>query len=339
MKINWLYICLILAIATLYMIKNRVQNQSLNNYFGTAEAESIIIKSELSGQLVDIRPKAGQLIKKGDTLIRLIKIDFDKKATDQSLDINQIKIQHDLFIQSSKNEINIINAQYDSKITELRKDLDNLDVRNGELDQIKKAFNESLNIHNESPNTSYQTNRKGIIDQIQKLEIEKNTRIDTLNAEIRSNQRWNSTKSALVQSDRIFLDNQRKQLTLCSPIDGFVEDYQIHLLDYINANTELLKITPQKPNYIRGFIPETVDASFALSEGVQLSSATRPEIKTNGEIIYCNPRIVELPTRLRKNPEIKAWGREVYIRISESNVFFIGEKIIITVPEFVAANK
>ena len=66
MKINWLYICLILAIATLYMIKNRVQNQSLNNYFGTAEAESIIIKSELSGQLVDIRPKAGQLIKKGD---------------------------------------------------------------------------------------------------------------------------------------------------------------------------------------------------------------------------------------------------------------------------------
>ena len=96
MKINWLYICLILAIATLYMIKNRVQNQSLNNYFGTAEAESIIIKSELSGQLVDIRPKAGQLINKGDTLIRLVKIDFDKKATDQSLDINQLKIQHDL---------------------------------------------------------------------------------------------------------------------------------------------------------------------------------------------------------------------------------------------------
>ena len=87
--------------------------------------------------------------------------------------INQIKIQHDLFIQSSKNEINIIKAQYDSKIAELRKDLDNLDVRNGELDQIKKAFNESLNFHNEVSNTSYQTNRKGLLDQIQKLEIEK----------------------------------------------------------------------------------------------------------------------------------------------------------------------
>ena len=123
-------------------------------------------------------------------------------------------------------------------------------------------------------------------------------------------------------------------LILLSPIDGFIEDYQIHHFDYINSNTELLKITPQKPNYIRGFIPESVDASFVLNDAVQLSSATRPEIKITGQIIYCNPRIVELPTRLRKNPEIKAWGREVYIRLPESNGFFIGEKMIITISEF-----
>jgi hypothetical protein len=36
---------------------------------------------------------------------------------------------------------------------------------------------------------------------------------------------------------------------------------------------------------------------------------------------------VELPTRLRKNPEIKAWGREIYIDLSVENPFFIGEKI------------
>ena len=68
---------------------------------------------------------------------------------------------------------------------------------------------------------------------------------------------------------------------------------------------------------------------------MKLSSATRPAIRTSGQFIYCNPRIVELPTRLRKNPEIKAWGREVYIQLPDSNVFFIGEKIIITIPESV----
>jgi hypothetical protein len=40
-------------------------------------------------------------------------------------------------------------------------------------------------------------------------------------------------------------------------------------------------------------------------------------------------RIVEIPERLRKNPDLKTYGREVLIAIPPSNLFLQKEKVIL----------
>jgi hypothetical protein len=45
-----------------------------------------------------------------------------------------------------------------------------------------------------------------------------------------------------------------------------------------------------------------------------------------------NPKLTELPLRLRKFIELRTWGREVFIQLPEQNGFYISEKIAIILP-------
>jgi hypothetical protein len=47
-------------------------------------------------------------------------------------------------------------------------------------------------------------------------------------------------------------------------------------------------------------------------------------------VIGMGHRIVEIPERLRKIPEIKTYGREVLIQIPSDNKFLQKEKVVLT---------
>ena len=51
MKFNLIYIFWVLAMIGLYFIKQHITSQSLVSFFGSTESESVIIQSELDGQI------------------------------------------------------------------------------------------------------------------------------------------------------------------------------------------------------------------------------------------------------------------------------------------------
>ena len=46
-----------------------------------------------------------------------------------------------------------------------------------------------------------------------------------------------------------------------------------------------------------------------------------------GIVVNLGTRITALPERLKKIPELRAWGREVQINIQQDNLFLQGEKV------------
>lgn len=52
-----------------------------------------------------------------------------------------------------------------------------------------------------------------------------------------------------------------------------------------------------------------------------------------GTVVGVGARIVEYPVRLRKNPVLQTWGREVLVKIPGNNRFILGEKVVITSSE------
>ncbi len=68
---------------------------------------------------------------------------------------------------------------------------------------------------------------------------------------------------------------------------------------------------------------------MTVGKNVYIKSQADPENTADGTVVGMGTRIVEYPVRLRKNPDLQIWGREVVIRIPETNRFILGEKVMI----------
>ncbi|HRW74331.1 MAG TPA: hypothetical protein P5563_00425 [Saprospiraceae bacterium] len=53
----------------------------------------------------------------------------------------------------------------------------------------------------------------------------------------------------------------------------------------------------------------------------------RTELSCRGQVVALGTRVVEIPERLRKMPEIKTYGREILVAIPPANEFLQKEKV------------
>ncbi len=120
-------------------------------------------------------------------------------------------------------------------------------------------------------------------------------------------------------------------MVILSPCNGIVENVFVLPKDIAPQYKELMRINSSEPNKVTGFIHESMAIPFRVGDSVTLTSVARPEIIQKGIIVGNGNNLVELPLRLRKIIEIRAWGREVYIKMKPGNGFFIDEKIMIQI--------
>jgi HlyD family secretion protein len=138
------------------------------------------------------------------------------------------------------------------------------------------------------------------------------------------------TRMKSVSQEIGFMNDAQTKLVLRAPMDGFIENVTVFEKETTSQFKSLLKVNPRMPDKVKGFLPEASEALYRMGDTVQLRSSTRPTVTQSGVLVGTAPQLVELPFRLRKIQEVKAWGREVYIKLPPQNDFFIGEKILIT---------
>jgi HlyD family secretion protein len=167
-------------------------------------------------------------------------------------------------------------------------------------------------------------------NQIRQADEEYRQKVQEIQAERRANESMFKARSAKTQVDLDFVKTERQRLALIAPVDGFVESIAVGNAEVVPQHKEMLKINPLQPTRIRGFVYEHSEISYQLGDTVQLSAYSRPTVLSQGVIIGSNPQVVELPVRLRKMPEVRTWGRELFIKIPNDNPFYLNEKIVIS---------
>jgi hypothetical protein len=78
---------------------------------------------------------------------------------------------------------------------------------------------------------------------------------------------------------------------------------------------------------VKGYVHEESILEIGQNAGFEVSSLLKPELQYKGTLIGMGSRIVEIPTRLRKFPQIKTYGREITIQIPADNIFLQKEKV------------
>lgn len=118
-------------------------------------------------------------------------------------------------------------------------------------------------------------------------------------------------------------------MAIYAPKDGLIGN--IHCLEgeHKSSFSTLITFYERNPTLVRGYVHESLIVHVKEGDTLEVSSILHPEQKGFGLVGGLGSRIVEIPERLRKIPEIKTYGREVLIQIPPNNPFLQKEKVVL----------
>jgi len=330
MKFNILYLLFPAAIFACFWIVHDFQGQSSNTFFGIVETESRTLNLDHDIAVGDIRVQTGDLVKKGDTLAIFTRADLDKSEVERRNEITRAETERSTQHTVLEKEKELVAARLRAKTGELKAQIRVLRTE----DSLKTSYRNNIygNLPAAPESKLAAEEAAALQKQIADLEAEAREELRLLESKQSALQRVTATKTGLSVAEIGFIEAERGRLLLIAPIDGYVESVFFGQNALVPAHSDLIKINPLTPNRIIGFIHETAEVPFSIGQEVELVSTARPEIKAKGVIIGSNPKMSELPLRLRKFIELRSWGREVYISLPDNNGFYISEKITITLP-------
>lgn len=329
MKFNILYILFPAALACCYWIARDFKGQSANSFFGMAETEPQILNFDHDIAVREVFVKIGDNVRKGDTLAVFYRAELDHTELARRGELTETETERAAEYTLLEKEKALILARQRAKNTELDGQIRLLRTE----DSLKTVFRKNIYEQQATPEN------KLVAEKITALQQEKAMLAAQTSEELRllelrqkANDAIAGAKTGRSRSELEYLRAERDKLLLIAPMDGYVEDIFFGPHSLVPAHRDLLKINPKVPNKVIGFIYETAEVPFNLGQTVTLASFNRPNIKAEGKIIGSNPKMTELPLRLRKFIELRSWGREVYIQLPDTNRFFISEKIAISLP-------
>ena len=125
------------------------------------------------------------------------------------------------------------------------------------------------------------------------------------------------------------LKRQVDSLTVRAQFDGYIGSVSHHTGETVAPFQPILTVSRSKPEYIKGYIQESVISEISLNQHVWVRSVSRYDgvSEMKGTIESIGNKIVEYPLRLKRNPSISAWGHEVLIHLPAEHEFLFGEKV------------
>jgi acetyl/propionyl-CoA carboxylase alpha subunit len=325
MKFNILYALWVLFFGLSIMLVYSFSNKAAIELFGAAETEGQVLSYEYPILVRQIKVHTGDAVHKGDTLLVAIRPDLDKQSVLKSGELQQDRAAKQASKEDIRNEIEKLTSEHQSKINNLKTDIQLLEAEEAAQSDLRQLVSNERN------------SRSLLLDKIQLLENtirneerRFRTQLRQLQAQDAAMAEVHDTKMQAVHQEMLFMKEAQSKLVLVAPMDGFIENVTVFENETTSQYKGLLKINPKMPDKVKGFLPEASEALYRMGDTVQLRSSTRPTVLHSGILVGAAPQLVELPLRLRKIQEIKAWGREVYIKLPPQNEFFIGEKVVIT---------
>ncbi|MEO6191360.1 MAG: efflux RND transporter periplasmic adaptor subunit [Saprospiraceae bacterium] len=327
MRFNLLYILIPSAFIAVVFLLRDFQGKSDYTFFGTAETESRLLSVDEDVWISKIFVKVGEYVRVGDTLAILTSQLKERNELNYGLDL--IQIDNDEYAQQKimSSESASLLAQKNADVAEIQSELRNLKTKDS-LDHVyrKLVLGDNVDYDNALVLSSINS-LQNKVSQIQNLYYSKiNELKEKYNTKKAFSQSEKKQKNALFNFDK----KKNHYLILIAPIDGYIDQVAVNSELPIQAFREIVRITPLKSTKVVGFINENSNVPFNLADTVDLSSVVRPNFKTKGIIISTSPKLVELPLRLRRFVEVRAWGRELTIFTPYQNDFYIGEKISIS---------
>jgi len=322
-KINITYIVAIIVALVLWSLSGSFQKESLV-FYGFAENKETEINAEYPVEVKKIYVTTGQRVKAGMVLADTEQADLPKKREDANFKIEELKAEKKEAKAKITGQIRQLKAQkrrrtgqIDSEISLLRRKAE----KNRELLE---------NVGSTATGESY------IDAEIAALESEKalittpiDTEIDKLKEELKAAGVPRDARIQSLENEIEFYENKTKKFALMAPSDGLIGNIHVKEAEFVKSFNTLITFYEENPTLVQGFVHESMILQVAIGDSLDVVSSLHPKASCKGIVTGLGSRIVEIPSRLRKIPEYRTYGREILIKIPRENSFLQKEKVIL----------
>jgi multidrug resistance efflux pump len=332
-KIPWIYI---LALVTLIWILPKIKQkvEQSEEFYGIAENQIRNYSRSNDVIIESIRVRLGQNVKKGDTLMtfQAKNLYFKKEDLLSSSRLVNINKKADQFqirqnILKWEEQKKIISSTYQVKKNKLL---------------AQKRLSDSLAalvIQRPANDTKYELELNAL-NELMEVELQDaDHKIMELQATLTSLPDATPEKQTNILTEINRIQEQEKELILIADMDGLIGQLDVQKGDPVASYQSLVKIYSSHPNLVTSYISENYIGTVSPTDSVSIESISTPGYKLHGNILNLGARVTALPDRLKKIPEIKAWGREVQIEIPQDNKLIQGEKVKVLFPRLSPLNR
>ena len=329
-KVNWFYMAIALT-GVFLMVALRPSFHKELSFYGFAESRATEINYNYGVVVDKILVKPGQSVSSGQVLMHLSRRKSKETLEDQSFQIAQLKAEEKLWRQKQKNEIEELRLNQKLRIAEINR---KIEATRTELEYRRSLYQGLKSVTIEETETSYkplEETLRSYEQEKQKVEQLSSTKINGLKEEIRLGKTPYSEQIRRLIAEQSFDEAQKHiPIVVKAPSNGLVGNISCKEEEHVPSYSTLLTFYEPHSEIIKGYVHEDLTLEVEIGQSYTIGSLKNEDIIHVGKVIGLGSRIVEIPSRLRKREEVKAYGREVLLEVNKDNSFLQKEKVSIT---------
>ena len=319
------------AIGCVLVLASSYDGKSMQ-FFGLAGSREQSISFQYPVEIVNVSVSEGEEIDQAADLVQVRRYELVAEQTIIEDQIAEIKTRYAESLDATRAELNRLRAEQQTNLIEIDTQIQAIETQ--------RILNENLILdvsdkdpHIHRPKVSpFQVELDGLKEKRVHVRMALQAQIDNLERQLQAEVRPADLQITELEHKKLELQRQAADLTVQAKFSGSVGSVFYKQGEKVPPFEPILAVYSSAPNFIKGFIHEDLLNEVQLGQQVWIKSsrAAKDEAISCGVVTNLGSRIIEYPQRLKKNPMIAAWGREVMIHLKNPESLLLGEKVLIT---------
>ena len=271
----------------------------------------------------------GQEVKKGDKLFVAESTNLEADIYQKSSELNSLNIQETGLNNHYQLEQDILKSETSFKILAMENELNELMLEKRIQEQnsvrLRSVFEGTVSTQVDSIKLArILFLEKEMINQSRQMEV----RMIQMASRFTQDTSLIKGKIKILKNDLLKLEGESADLIQYAEQTGNVGNLYVQLNELVPPYQSILSIYSLNPTIIKAFINERGITGLDVGAKVQVESTNRI-YRISGEIIEIGSRITSFPEKLNAVNGVNSYGQEIFVKISENNLFLNGEKVYV----------
>ncbi|HMQ60287.1 MAG TPA: hypothetical protein PKE06_06420 [Flavilitoribacter sp.] len=326
---NPVYLFAVIVSVLIYRSLMEYQHAQVE-FYGFAENKETDINLDYPVEIVRVLVVPGQFVQKGTPLAEVINARIQQGIEEDNLGIQVLAAKERIGQTEETGRIEALELEKSNRLAAIQQ---KIDQAKSEL-AYQTSLWEGLKTIQPTGLSDFHPEK----EKIRSLEMEYQQAMASYDQEIKS-RKENARiqrglyfqESARIQSGIRLKEERLQHFQITAPHDGLVGNIKCREGEFFDAFVSLISFYEANPTQVKAFVHENQIIHVDLGDTFQVGSIKDNELRYRGVVIGLGSRIVEIPERMRKIPEIKSYGREVTIELPPDNALLQKEKVRLSI--------